>query len=136
MRKQTMKHVNRGFTLIEVLIVMLIIGLLSAIAYPNYMDYLRRAHRADARAALFATQQWLERAATATGTYPTELPTALITTEGGRYTIGFAAGNTSAAYTLTATPGGAQASDECGSYTLTNTGKRGNNSGEAMAGCW
>lgn len=132
-----------GFTLIEVMIVVAIVGILSAIAYPSYAEYIRRGHRADARAGLLQAQQYLERASTATGVYPTTLPTALTwsgdTTK--RYDIAFLAGNTNAAYTLTATPKGAQTGDKCGIYTLSSTGVRGaagKKSDEAGydADCW
>ncbi|MFD1712014.1 type IV pilin protein [Ottowia sp. GY511] len=120
-----------GFTLIEVMIVVAIVAILSAIALPSYSEYVRRGHRADARAGLLQAQQWLERASTATGVYPTSLPASLTwgTDSAKRYTIGFASGNTSAAFTLTATPKnpGPQAGDKCGIYTLSNTGVRGAN---------
>jgi type IV pilus assembly protein PilE len=124
-----MKNRNRGFTLIELMIAVAVIGILGAIALPSYSEYIRRGHRADARAGLLQAQQWLERASTATGVYPTELPTAL-TWSGDvskRYTIGFAANNSNASFTLTATPRGAQVGDKCGTYTLSNTGLRGAN---------
>lgn len=126
-----MKHqrptLQQGFTLIELMIVVAIVGILSAIAYPSYAEYIRKGHRADARAGLLQAQQWLERAATATGTYPTTLPTALTWSGDAskRYDIAFQAGNTNAAYTLEAAPKGAQAGDKCGTYTLSNTGVRG-----------
>ena len=124
-----------GFTLIEVMIVVAIVGILSAIAYPSYAEYIRRGHRADARAGLLQAQQWLERASTATGVYPVSgsapdyaLPSTLTwagdTTK--RYTIGFQGAPTTATFTLVATrkAGGPQATDRCGDFTLTNTGIR------------
>lgn len=125
------KRPQKGFTLIELMIVVAIVGILSAIAYPSYTEYVQRGHRADARAGLLQAQLWLERGATATGVYPTVLPANLTWSAdtSKRYTIGLAAGNTNAAFTLTATPKnpGPQASDKCGTYTLNNTGLRGAN---------
>lgn len=125
------------------MIVVAIVGILTAIALPNYNEYIRRGHRAEARAGLLQAQQWLERAATAAGTYPTTLPTALTWAgdSSKRYTVGFQAGNTNAAFTLTATPRGAQLGDKCGTYTVSNIGLRGANGKTAgQAGydtnCW
>ena len=126
-----MRHKQQGFTLIELMIVVAVVGILTAIALPSYNEYIRRGHRADARAGLLQTQQWLERGSTATGVYPTTLPASLTwaTDTTKRYSIAFQAGNTNAAYTLTATPkvGGARANDKCGSYTLGHNGLRGAN---------
>lgn len=46
----------RGFTLIEIMIAVAIIGILTAIAYPNFTDYLKKAKRSDAKTALMAVQ--------------------------------------------------------------------------------
>ncbi len=137
------QNAQKGFTLIEVMIVVAIIGILAAIAMPSYSEYIRRGHRADARAGLLQAQQYLERASTATGVYPTTLPAALTwaTDTTKRYTIGFQAGNTNAAYTLVATrkAGGPQATDRCGDFTLSNTGARdavNYASGTTATECW
>ena len=134
-----MKHqrptLQQGFTLIELMIVVAIVGILSAIAYPSYAEYIRKGHRADARAGLLQAQQWLERASTATGVYPVSgsapyypLPPAL-TWDGDttkRYTVGFQGAPTNATFTLVATRkvGSPQATDRCGDFTLTHTGTR------------
>lgn len=118
---------NKGFTLIEMMIVVAIIGTLAAVAYPSYTEYVMRGHRADARAGLLQAQLWLERAATANGVYPTALPAALTWANdiNKRYTIGFAANNTNATFTLTAAPkAGPQRNDRCGTLSLTHTGAR------------
>ena len=140
-----MKNIPRGFTLIEVMIVVAIAAILTAVALPSYREYVRRAHRTEARAGLLQGAQWMERAATAIGTYPltASFPTTLTTVKSGRYTIAVASPPASAAsgsaFTLTATPAGAQVGDKCASYTLTHTGVRGaasTASGPLVAECW
>lgn len=133
---------QRGFTLVELMIVVAVVGVLAAVAYPSCAEYVRRSHRSDARAGLLQAQQWLERAATATGTYPTALPGNLTwaadTTK--RYIITLNPA-TPAAFTLTAAPraGTPQVGDRCGSLSVTNTGVRNAaplSGGATVAECW
>jgi type IV pilus assembly protein PilE len=133
------------------MIVVAVVAILGAIAMPSYSEYVRRGHRADARAGLLQAQHWLERVATATGVYPTTdqgvttLP-AELTWSGDsskRYTIGFLLSdgitNSNAAYTLLATRRGSQAVDRCGDFTLTHTGMRdalNRQAGTSAMECW
>jgi len=136
-----------GFTLIEVMIVVAILGILAAVAYPSFMDQVRKGRRSDAVAALSAVQQAQERHRTNNTTYtanltaaPTASPPGLGlsgTSEGGYYTISLS-GNTATAYTVTATAvsGKSQASDmpsACRILTITVTNGSGVN---GPSGCW
>lgn len=118
-----------GFTLIELMIVVAIVALLSAIAVPSYQSYVERSHRANARAALLQASQWMERAATAQGTYPrsnttpSQIPAGILAVEGGRYTV-VANSTTGATFTFTATPTTVQAKDRCGAFIIDNAGTR------------
>ena len=141
MRSQKL-HGVRGFTLIEVMTVVAIVGILSAIAYPSYTEHIRRGHRTDARAGLLQAAQWLERASTATGSYPTVLPTPLTWTldTTKRYTIAIGGPATTRSFSLTATPkiGTPQVGDRCANLTLTHTGVRGTSAlaPVTVAECW
>jgi len=136
------KNTTRAFSLIEMLIVLVLIGILTAVALPAYNAYIRRAHRAEARTGLLQAAHRLEREATASGAYPsTALPESLATVPGGRYRIARAAPASEAEaairFTLRATPQGAQAGDACGTFTLTHTGERGlADNSASVADCW
>jgi len=144
-RVAAVKHRNVGFTLIEVMIVVVVIGILSAIAYPSYQEYVRKARRADAQANLMELAQFMERHYTAQGGYlasgnsgasPT-LPFTEAPKDGGTkyYDLSLSAA-TASAYTLQAAPKGAMAADKCGTLTYTNAGTKGQGTGGSLQECW
>ncbi len=60
---------QHGFTLMELIITMVIIGILTAIAIPNYTAYIIRSNRAEARGQLLEMSTWMERWRTERGRY-------------------------------------------------------------------
>lgn len=132
---------NRGFTLVELMIVVAVVTVLAAVALPSYNDYMQRGRRADARAGLQQAAMWFERAMTANGVYPTaaQFPASLAAVPSNTYAIGVVVNGGQTTYTLTATPQNAQAADRCGSFTLTNVGVRsvtGNTAPWDAVQCW
>jgi type IV pilus assembly protein PilE len=133
---------RKGFTLIELMIVVAIIAILSAVAYPSYTEHVKRGDRASARAALVEAQQFMERyyaansrySSAADGTGSPALPARLqaVPTESPKYDLAVSAVSLNS-YTLTATPRGV---DRCVNLTLTSTGVKGTSSGLPVNDCW
>lgn len=101
---------SRGFTLIEVMIAVAVIGILAAIAYPSYVEYTKKARRAEAAAVLMDAVQVVERGFSQTGAYSgAGIP-------GQSPVIG------DAVYTINFVAGGMMAGDTCAAMSINAVG--------------
>lgn len=110
------RRTERGFTLIELMIAIAVLGIVAAVALPSFMDSIRKGRRAEAFAALAALQQAQERWRANHASYTTDLSSAGLnlpsTTSGGYYAIAVdAADNTGYTATASAASGKSQAAD-------------------------
>ena len=134
-----------GFSLVELLVVLVIMGVLSAVALPAYTRYVQRGHRTEAMAALLESQHFMERYYSANGQYLSPanaiplLPQRLqgIPSQGTvRYQLSVREATLNS-YVLQAVPEGSMAGDVCGILTINQAGLRGVlNSTWSVAECW
>ncbi len=135
-----------AFTLIELMIVVAIVGILAAVAYPSYQEFVRRAARAEARAAVLNMAQLQERNFPDRGAYATvdgssAAPWAASSYFSGtnyasrKYGVVVATANSNPTHTITATPENGYSDPKCDNLTLASNGTRGSSSGNAVD-CW
>ena len=142
---------SRGFSLIELVIVVAIIGMIAAFAYPSYREQVAKSRRGDCSGALVGLAQAMERHYTLNSSYlgaagggantgaPAVFP-ASCPVDGGTptYTLSIAAA-TASTFTVQAVPTGPQSGDRCGTFTLTSTGVKNVTSaasGVTWEECW
>lgn len=121
------KRQNSGFTLIELMIVVAVIAILAGIAYPSYLEHVKKTRRSAGAACLLEQAQFMERYYTTKMKYSGAAPPATACTSdmSSYYTFGFSSGPDDTTYTLTATAIGAQASDsKCLNLSIDQTGKK------------
>jgi type IV pilus assembly protein PilE len=141
---------HRGFTLIELMIAVAIVGILVAVAYPAYNQSVRKSRRADAKTALLDLAQREERFMSTQNVYTvdpvalgynagTTLPIPVMTSGTAYYNLSVAPATTGSTtdFIATATRTGAQSSDaECGDFKLDNTGVQSVTGTKTAASCW
>jgi type IV pilus assembly protein PilE len=142
----TRRSAQRGFTLIELMVSIGVLGLLTAIAIPSYNAYVLKSHRVDAVRALTSYRQALERCYSQNFTYlnagATPCPAApgtATTSINGYYAITFPT-LTASQYSIVATATGVQVKDtNCATMTVTNAGAQSATntaSGDSTQTCW
>jgi type IV pilus assembly protein PilE len=151
------RKVQRGFTLIELMIVVAVIGILASVAYPSYVEQIRKGNRTEGKAALMRTSQTLERFFTARGRYPSVVEYATLfglasganlfsnpdTPTIGKYEITYVItvpnvqNDGGLEYTLAARlVAGAGADPQCGNYSLNSRAVRNVSVGGNKEICW
>lgn len=133
------RSTSYGFTLIELMLVVTIVAIISAIAYPSFKEYVRSARRADAQSSLeqLRLQQAKWRANNRTYGALGNVWTNGTDSLEGYYRIGIVEGSVTAiAFTATATPTGDQANDDCGTFAINQDGPVGGGAYADLAECW
>lgn len=135
MKRWRRSEPQRGFTLIELMLVVVIIGILAGIALPGYQEYVRQARRAEVATVLLENAQLLERHYARHGGY--DVGTAGLADQSpvsgaAVYQVVTTLAAESFTLTATAVPGGIMAGDACAVYTLNQVNQR----APADSRCW
>jgi type IV pilus assembly protein PilE len=144
MNRHTALKTSAGFTLIELMVTVAIVGILAAIALPSYQQYIARGKRAEARAAILQAEGWLERFNTENNAYVNNAASNGNTGFSARYdkvptsgstNYSFSLVATTTSYTITLAPTGSMATDRCGSYIKSSVGSLAISASVPLADC-
>ena len=132
---------HRGFTLVEVMIVVAVVSILAAIAYPSYTRYVLRSKRNAVESYLMEVanleQRYLLDARSYTANLSTDLGTSVPSNLTSSYTVTATVTSTPPGFTLTATPIGAQLADtDCDTITLDQANQKTASGNAGAASCW
>ena len=131
----------KGFSLIELLIAVAIVGILAAIAYPSYVDQVRKSRRTEAQDLMMDIAQREERYYAQALTYTNDLTVlnysvaSNLPTENGYYQVSVTSASATN-YTIEATPQGDQANDLIQGFRIDATGKKEAKIGGAWTNGW
>ncbi|WP_053144005.1 type IV pilin protein [Pseudomonas sp. P97.38] len=132
-----MRSSNRGFTLIEIMIVIAIIGIVVTIGYPSLTEYMKKGRRTEIAGLLSEQAQILERYYSKNNSYSDA--TTGLSNGNDFYTINRTLADQSFTLTAVRKSGSSMATDKCGDFTLNNTGVRSMlnaASGVTTKDCW
>lgn len=143
-----MQNKQQGFTLIEMMIVVVIVGILASIALPSYQEHVRRSNRAEGQAFLLDVAARQERYSAQNNEYITSSTVAMLKklglrerpnlseeySETGKYKLSITTMSNGSGYKLTATP--TFTDPKCGNFVLNSLGERTMDGGGTREECW